>query len=127
MDIVTKPTGQTMGELVKEYKSNHPDVKKACFCGRLDPMARGQVFRACGNRHSEATPFCVGDVTGQSGKFFHGSYIPRVRNHRSLGRHRLHACSRGILGTISGRFYRRGLSARAETVSRANEAIRREG
>jgi tRNA pseudouridine(55) synthase len=44
MDIVTKPTGQTMGELVKEYKSNHPDIKKACFCGRLDPMARGQVL-----------------------------------------------------------------------------------
>jgi len=49
MDIVTKPTGQTMGELVKEYKANHPDVKKACFCGRLDPMARGQVLLLLNN------------------------------------------------------------------------------
>jgi tRNA pseudouridine(55) synthase len=49
MDIVTKPTGQTMGELVKEYKSIHPDVKKACFCGRLDPMARGQVLLLLNN------------------------------------------------------------------------------
>jgi tRNA U55 pseudouridine synthase TruB len=49
MDIVTKPTGQTMGELVKEYKAKHPDVKKACFCGRLDPMARGQVLLLLNN------------------------------------------------------------------------------
>ena len=33
-----------MGELIKEFKKNNPDVKKVCFCGRLDPMARGQVL-----------------------------------------------------------------------------------
>lgn len=44
MDILTKDTGITMGELVKRYKNDHPNVKKACFCGRLDPMARGQVL-----------------------------------------------------------------------------------
>ena len=49
MDIVNKDTGITMGELVKEYKENHPDVKKACFCGRLDPMARGQVLLLLNN------------------------------------------------------------------------------
>jgi tRNA pseudouridine(55) synthase len=44
MDIITKQIGETMGELVKRYKIDHPNVKKACFCGRLDPMARGQVL-----------------------------------------------------------------------------------
>ena len=41
MLIVNKETGQTMGQLVKKYKK---DYKKVCFCGRLDPLARGKVL-----------------------------------------------------------------------------------
>lgn len=44
MDIVNKDTGITMGELIKEYKQKYPYINKVCFCGRLDPMARGQVL-----------------------------------------------------------------------------------
>jgi|SaaInlStandDraft_5_1057022.scaffolds.fasta_scaffold04426_3 tRNA pseudouridine55 synthase len=44
MLIVNKETGETMGQLIKKYKK---DYKKICFCGRLDPLARGKVLLLC--------------------------------------------------------------------------------
>jgi tRNA pseudouridine(55) synthase len=40
---VIKKSGQTMNQLIEEYKKEY-NVKKACYCGRLDPMARGLVY-----------------------------------------------------------------------------------
>ncbi len=44
-DIVTKSAGQTMNQLVEDYKKTcHSSITKICFAGRLDPMARGDVL-----------------------------------------------------------------------------------
>ncbi len=40
---VIKESGQTMNQLIEEYKKEH-NVNKVCYCGRLDPMARGLVY-----------------------------------------------------------------------------------
>jgi len=43
MIIIEKPTGCTINEFINKYKIKHK-IKKLCFCGRLDPMARGKVL-----------------------------------------------------------------------------------
>ncbi len=43
MELVDKPAGITMNQLVNHYKKLI-DVKKMCYTGRLDPMARGKVL-----------------------------------------------------------------------------------
>ena len=43
MEILTKPSGITINDFINNYKKINK-CKKACFCGRLDPMARGQVL-----------------------------------------------------------------------------------
>ena len=43
MELVDKPTGITMNQLINHYKKLR-DVKKMCHTGRLDPMARGKVL-----------------------------------------------------------------------------------
>lgn len=40
---VIKEAGQTMNQLIEEYKKEN-NVNKVCYCGRLDPMARGLVY-----------------------------------------------------------------------------------
>jgi tRNA pseudouridine55 synthase len=39
-----KPIGKTPKELIDKYKSEHPEVKKISFAGRLDPMAHGVMI-----------------------------------------------------------------------------------
>jgi tRNA pseudouridine(55) synthase len=43
MIIINKETGYTINQFINKYKKDN-NIKKACFCGRLDPMARGQVM-----------------------------------------------------------------------------------
>lgn len=43
MKIIEKLSGCTINECINEYK-NKNNIKKLCFCGRLDPMARGKVL-----------------------------------------------------------------------------------
>ena len=43
MELVDKPAGITMNQLVNHYKKLR-DVKKMCYTGRLDPMAKGKVL-----------------------------------------------------------------------------------
>ena len=43
MIILEKPRGYTINEFIENYKKNN-NIKKICFCGRLDPMARGKVL-----------------------------------------------------------------------------------
>ena len=45
---VIKETGITMNQLIDKYKKDH-NVNKVCFCGRLDPMARGKVLLLVGD------------------------------------------------------------------------------
>jgi tRNA pseudouridine(55) synthase len=42
--ILLKSSGQTMNQLIEEYKTCHSSITKICFAGRLDPMARGEVL-----------------------------------------------------------------------------------
>jgi tRNA pseudouridine(55) synthase len=43
MIIINKEIGNTINQTINKYKKDN-NIKKACFCGRLDPMARGQVI-----------------------------------------------------------------------------------
>ena len=43
MIIIEKPSGCTINQFINDYKSKH-NIKKLCFCGRLDPMARGKIL-----------------------------------------------------------------------------------
>jgi tRNA pseudouridine(55) synthase len=43
MIIIEKPSGCTINKFIEKYKKEH-NIKKLCFCGRLDPMARGKVM-----------------------------------------------------------------------------------
>lgn len=43
MLIEIKPPGYTMNQFIQKIKSMN-NIKKLCFCGRLDPMARGEVL-----------------------------------------------------------------------------------
>jgi len=41
--ITNKPVGMTSKECAEEIKEKY-NLKKVCFCGRLDPMARGKML-----------------------------------------------------------------------------------
>ena len=43
MEIIEKKSGYTINEVIEDFKKTK-NIKKACFCGRLDPMARGKVL-----------------------------------------------------------------------------------
>ena len=43
MIIIEKPSGCTINEFIEDYKKKYK-IKKLCFCGRLDPMARGKIL-----------------------------------------------------------------------------------
>lgn len=43
MIIIEKLTGYTINQFIEKYKKDN-NIKKLCFCGRLDPMARGKVL-----------------------------------------------------------------------------------
>jgi tRNA pseudouridine(55) synthase len=43
MKIIEKKCGYTINQLMESFKEEN-QIKKACFCGRLDPMARGKVL-----------------------------------------------------------------------------------
>jgi tRNA pseudouridine(55) synthase len=43
MIIIEKPCGYTINEFIEKYKKDN-NINKLCFCGRLDPMARGKVL-----------------------------------------------------------------------------------
>ena len=43
MIIIEKPCGCTINQFIEKYKKDN-NIKKLCFCGRLDPMARGKVL-----------------------------------------------------------------------------------
>ena len=43
MKIIEKPSGCTVNEFIERYKKEH-QINKLCFCGRLDPMARGKLM-----------------------------------------------------------------------------------
>jgi len=43
MIIIEKPSGCTINEFINKYKQEN-NIAKLCFCGRLDPMARGKVL-----------------------------------------------------------------------------------
>ena len=43
MIIIEKPRGCTINEFIEKYKKKYK-IKKLCFCGRLDPMARGKIL-----------------------------------------------------------------------------------
>lgn len=43
MKFIYKPSGYTINQFINTYKEDH-NIKKLCFCGRLDPMARGEIL-----------------------------------------------------------------------------------
>lgn len=43
MIIIEKPRGCTINQFINKYKNDN-NIKKLCFCGRLDPMARGKIL-----------------------------------------------------------------------------------
>lgn len=43
MKCLYKPSGYTINQFINTYKEEH-NIKKLCFCGRLDPMARGEIL-----------------------------------------------------------------------------------
>lgn len=43
MIIIEKPCGYTINEFIEKYKKDN-NINKLCFCGRLDPMARGKIL-----------------------------------------------------------------------------------
>lgn len=43
MKYFNKPPGKTINQFIDEIKEEY-QLKKICFCGRLDPMARGQIL-----------------------------------------------------------------------------------
>lgn len=43
MILEYKPPGMTMNQIIKNYKEYY-GVNKMCYCGRLDPMARGKII-----------------------------------------------------------------------------------
>ncbi len=45
---ITKDAGITMNQLIDKYKKEN-NVNKVCYCGRLDPMARGKVLLLVGD------------------------------------------------------------------------------
>jgi tRNA pseudouridine(55) synthase len=52
MLIGTKPSGITINQYIEEYKKKY-NITKLCFCGRLDPMARGEVILLLGDKCKE--------------------------------------------------------------------------
>lgn len=44
MKILNKPVGITSNEFIYNLKKNGILKNKACYCGRLDPMARGEML-----------------------------------------------------------------------------------
>lgn len=43
MIVIEKPRGCTINQFIQKYKKEN-NIKKLCFCGRLDPMARGKIL-----------------------------------------------------------------------------------
>lgn len=43
MIVIEKPRGCTINQFIERYKKEN-NIKKLCFCGRLDPMARGKIL-----------------------------------------------------------------------------------
>ena len=43
MIIINKPPGYTINQIIKKYKKDN-NIKKLCYCGRLDPMAQGKLL-----------------------------------------------------------------------------------
>lgn len=43
MKIVYKPPGVTINQFINTFKKEN-NVTKVCYCGRLDPMARGKIL-----------------------------------------------------------------------------------
>jgi|APSaa5957512535_1039671.scaffolds.fasta_scaffold25209_2 tRNA pseudouridine(55) synthase len=48
MLITIKPPGCTINQYIEKFKQEN-DIKKLCFCGRLDPMARGKLLLLTNN------------------------------------------------------------------------------
>ena len=44
MKILIKPIGVTSNEFINKLQYNQEISQKACYCGRLDPMARGNML-----------------------------------------------------------------------------------
>jgi len=55
-----KPIGKTPLELVEEYKKQH-NIKKACFAGRLDPMAHGVMTILLNEECKKLDSYCGKD------------------------------------------------------------------
>ena len=49
MQYVIKEAGHTMVQTMDKFKKDNNIDKKVCYCGRLDPMARGQVLLLVGD------------------------------------------------------------------------------
>jgi tRNA pseudouridine(55) synthase len=46
---IVKEAGYTMNQTIYKYKKENNITDKVCYCGRLDPMARGLVYLLVGN------------------------------------------------------------------------------
>ncbi len=62
MHILYKDAGVTMNTLVDNYKKEH-NLDKVCYCGRLDPMARGQVMILTGDECKKMAMYNKKDKT----------------------------------------------------------------
>jgi tRNA pseudouridine(55) synthase len=49
MQFVIKEAGNTMVQTIDKFKKDNNIDKKVCYCGRLDPMARGLVLLLVGD------------------------------------------------------------------------------
>lgn len=63
MKILIKPSGVTSNEFIALLKKDGTLAKKACYCGRLDPMARGQMLVLEGEECRKMPMYLKGDKT----------------------------------------------------------------
>ena len=49
MQYVIKEAGHTMVQTMDKFKKDNNIDSKVCYCGRLDPIARGQVLLLVGD------------------------------------------------------------------------------
>jgi len=61
---INKPSGITINDLAKKIKDDR-GFKKVCFCGRLDPMARGQIILLINDECKKVSEFLGKDKTYQ--------------------------------------------------------------
>ena len=63
MKFLNKPIGFTSNEFIFHLKKEKMIQEKACYCGRLDPLARGKMLILEGNECKQMSKYLNNDKT----------------------------------------------------------------